>query len=78
MSLLAGASACDAVCVDDRYINSRQAFVETTQREIPIVCVLDVLRYLVSQGSMDASGMHVARNKLRAGGFFFILPAPTN
>ena len=76
MSLLAGASACDAVCVDDRYINSRQAFVETTQREIPIVCVLDVLRYLVSQGSMDVTGMHIARNKLRAGGFFFILPDP--
>ena len=76
VSLLAGVSACDAFCVDDRYINSRPVFVDTTQREIPIVCVLDVLRYLVSQGSIDVTDMRFARHKLRQGGFTWVLPDP--
>lgn len=74
VSLLAGVPACDAFCIDDRYINSRPVFVDTTQREIPIVCVLDVLRYLVSQGSIDVTDMRFARHKLRQGGFSWVLP----
>ena len=74
VSLLAGVYACDAFCVDDRYINSRPVFVDTTQREIPIICVLDVLRYLVSQGSIDVTDMHFARHNLRQGGFTWVLP----
>ena len=74
VSLLAGISTCDAFCVDDRYINSRPVFIDTTQREIPIICVLDVLRHLVSQGSIDVTDMRFARHKLRQGGFAWVLP----
>ena len=76
MSLLAGASHCDAICIDDRYINSRPVFTETNGRTIPIICVLDVLRYLVSKKLMDASECWTARCKLRQSGFAFIPPEP--
>ena len=76
MSLLAGASHCDAFCIDDRYINSHPVFTETNGRTIPIICVLDVLRYLVSKELMDASECWAARSKLRQSGFAFVPPEP--
>ena len=74
VSLLAGASACDALCIDDRYINSRPVFTDAEGITTPIVCVLEVLRYLKTQGSVTASDARIARHKLRQGGFSFILP----
>ena len=74
VSLLAGASACDALCIDDRYINSRPVFTDVDGTTTPIVCVLEILRYLESQGSMTASDVRTARHKLRQGGFSFVLP----
>ncbi len=76
MSLLAGASRCDSFCIDDRYINSRSVFTETNGRTIPIICVLDILRYLVSKDLIDASECWAARCKLRQSGFAFITPEP--
>ena len=71
-SLLAGSAACDALCIDDRFINSHSVMGETPKRSIPIVCVLDVLRYLVSRGCIDVVGHWTARHKLREGGFAFV------
>jgi len=76
MSLLTGASHCDAFCIDDRYINSRPVFTETNGRTIPIICVLDVLRSLVSKELIDASECWAARCKLRQSGFAFVPPEP--
>ena len=71
-SLLAGSTACDALCIDDRFINSHSVMGEPPERSIPIVCVLDVLRYLVSRGYIDVVGHWTARHKLREGGFTFV------
>ena len=72
-SLLAGCAACDAICIDDRAIN-RQPSVENDGRPpTSIVCVLDVLRHLVSCGGLrDRSDYWNARHKLRRGGFALV------
>ena len=72
-SLLAGCAACDAICIDDRAIN-RQPNIENDGRPpTSIVCVLDVLRHLVSCGGLkDRSDYWIARHKLRRGGFALI------
>ena len=46
-SLLAGSAACDAICIDDRFINRQPSIENDGRPPTSIVCVLDVLRHLV-------------------------------
>ena len=73
-SLLASAADCEALCIDDRFINSRERFVaaEKPDSAVPIACVLDILRCLVRDEHVTRERYWVARHKLRAGGFIFI------
>ena len=71
-SLLAGHSACDALCIDDRYINAYPVVDASTERPAPILCMLDVLRYLFSQGCISVDKHWELRHKLRSSGFAFI------
>ena len=71
-SLLAGSTACDALCIDDRFINSHPVLGVPPERSVPILCVLDVLRYLVSRGCIGVVDHWTARHKLREGGFAFV------
>ena len=73
-SLLAAASECDALCIDDRFVNSNERFVVTgeSERALPIACVLDVLRCLAEGGRLSHESHWTARHKLRSSGFVFI------
>ena len=71
-SLMAGIAACDALCIDDRFINRHPILTEPSERSVPLVCVLDVLRSFVSQGRISVDDHWTARHKLRQGGFVFI------
>ena len=71
-SLLAGNSVCDALCVDDRYINAYPVVDASTERPVPILCILDVLRYLFSRGCIGVDEHWEVRHKLRRSGFAFI------
>ncbi len=71
-TLLAGTPACDALCIDDRYINSHANITDDTGQNVPIACVLDVIRHLSSRGVIDIAGHWTARHKLRRSGFAFI------
>ena len=62
----------DALCVDDRLINSRPVVVNSTKNERPIVCVLDILRNLVSRQIISAADNWTLRHKLRQGGYVLI------
>ena len=66
---LKGCTEYDVLCADDRFLNRQPIFKGPSDREVPIACTLDVLRYLVSQGLIDEGNHWVARNKLRKGGF---------
>ena len=72
VSLLAGSATCDALCIDDRFINRHPVSTEPPERSVPLVCVLDVLRSLVSRGRISVGDHWTARNKLRQSGFVFI------
>ena len=73
-SLLAGSAACDALCIDDRFINRHPVLIEPPERAVPLICVLDVLRHLVSRGRISVAAHWSVRHKLRQSGFAFITP----
>ena len=75
-SLIACADECDAVCVDDAWYNRRNAIQLKRGREVPVACVLDVLRRLREIESITDSEYWAARHKLRQGGFAVVLPEP--
>ena len=73
-SLLAAAADCDALCIDDRFVNSKERFavMEEVERTLPLACVLDMLGCLAGLGHLSPERLWTARHKLRSGGFVFI------
>ena len=73
-SLLAAAGECDAICIDDRYVNSKVHFLthEGRKSQVPITCVLDILDRLVAIGHISSERLWAIRHKLRAGGFVLV------
>ena len=71
-TLIAGVSSCDAICVDDRYINAHSEASGPSGEPVPVVCVLDVLRYLRTQGAIAEMDYCRAKHRLRQGGFALI------
>ena len=72
-SLLAGTDTCDAICIDDRCLNSYENIVNNAGKIVPIVCILDILRCLHSQDIIDVGDHWMKRHKLRRSGFAFVL-----
>ena len=72
-SLLAAASDCDALCVDDRYVNSNMQLAVTGdgERVLPIACVVDILDYLAEYGHINSERLWAVRHKLRLSGYVF-------
>ena len=71
-SLLKSSKAYDALCIDDRFINNHANLSDAAERSIPIICVLDVLRYLVANAHLSISDCRRARHTLRQSGFSFV------
>ena len=63
---------CDAICVDDRFINSNGALTDQSGRSVPVLCVLDVLDFLEKQGLLTSDEKQEALHKLRMAGFALI------
>ena len=70
--LLAGNDAYDALCIDDRFYNKFPALTGPTGKTVPIICMLDVLRYLLKRKHISDVEDWGFRHKLRHGGFTFI------
>ena len=73
-SLLRAAGVCNALCIDDRSLNRRAGFLDSTGQTKPIASVLDVLRALRNRQAITADDYWSARHRLRRGGFAFIPP----
>ena len=71
-SLLKSTNKCDAICIDDRYINTYLATAEPDGSSVPIVCVLDVVSYLNSKDSISTHEQWDLRHRLRRGGYCFV------
>ena len=74
ISLIMSTADCDALYIDDRFINAKERLVVTEKSgsAVPIICILDVLQYLVKKGYINHERHWAARHKLRTGGFVFI------
>ena len=71
-ALMENCSNYDAVCVDDRFINSLPVVADTTNNEKPILSVLDILRNLISRQIISAAHSWELRHKLRHAGYVLI------
>ena len=71
-ALVAGCTECDAICVDDRYMNNHREATAPSGESVPVVCVLDLLRYLRTRGAIDDADHRRAKHRLRRGGFAWI------
>ena len=67
---------CDAVCVDDRFINRYMVLTDRSQRSVPTVCVPDVLRYFEARGLIDRDEALAALHRLRGAGFAMVPVGP--
>jgi hypothetical protein len=72
---LRDATACDAVCVDDRFFNSRLIFQDEAGHTVPMVCVLDLLQYLEERRVISSGENQGAFYKLRQAGYGLV-PVP--
>ena len=70
--LLFGSAECDALCIDDRFVNTRVRSEGPTGKSVPVVCVLDVLRHLHARRVISDEQYWGSRHKLRQAGFAFI------
>lgn len=71
-ALIAGANQCDAVCVDDRYVNTHKDVRASSGDSVPMVCVLDLLRHMRKRDAISAVEHWQAKHTLRNAGFAFI------
>ncbi len=71
-ALIYGSGECDAVCVDDRYLNHHPICEGPDGKKVPVVCVLDVLRHLRASRVIGEEQYWTARHKLREAGFAFV------
>ncbi len=71
-ALIYGSGDCDALCVDDRYVNSHPISESPDGKLVPVVCVLDVLRFLHSARLINEDQHWTARHRLREAGFAFV------
>ena len=71
-SLLGASQDCDAILVDDRFVNKFPMVESSNGSSTPVACVLDLLRLLLAQDKIDEHQQLAARQKLRQGGFAFI------
>ncbi len=71
-SLLEGSVECDALCIDDRFMNSHLTITGPDGKAKPILSVLDNIRHLVNLERITHDDYYGIRHKLRAGGFAFV------
>ncbi|MDO9164000.1 MAG: hypothetical protein Q8N35_17110 [Methylococcaceae bacterium] len=71
IDIIAIASYCDAVIVDDRFINQHEN-IDTGGNLIPILSTLDLLDVLAGTGIISDEDRLEHRTRLRRAGFFFI------
>ena len=71
-SLLEGITECNAVYIDDRFMNSHATFLGPDEQHKPILSSLDVIKHLVKKGQMAWPDYCRIRHRLRSGGFAFV------
>jgi hypothetical protein len=63
---------CDAVCIDDRFINKHAFITDKKGVTAQTICVCDVLNYLENKGLITQDMKYEKIHRLRKGGFAFV------
>jgi tetratricopeptide (TPR) repeat protein len=71
-NIIEDSSQCDAVCIDDRFINKHIAIIDKKNQSVPLVCLTDILQHLEIQRVINAQSKHIGFHKLRQAGYAFI------
>jgi tetratricopeptide (TPR) repeat protein len=74
--LMRDAENCDAAVIDDRLLQRTGRMSDRSGRLIPVICVLDVLNHLESQGVLSREQRHSKLHRLREAGFACIPVEP--
>ena len=72
VAVLKLASDCDAIIVDDRYINQNESIRTETTRETPIYTTLDLLTTMQSAGLISTEALSEHVTLLRRAGYVFV------
>jgi hypothetical protein len=72
MHFVKNSSGCDAVCIDDRCANRYLHLADESGRSIPLLCALDVIQHLQTQGVITRNELLAALYTLRRQGFMLI------
>ena len=68
---LAQVNACDAIIVDDRYLN-KNAFIEISGKQSQVLTTLNLLEALVLSGSLSSNKLMEYKTLLRRAGYIFM------
>lgn len=71
LNIIGFSPICDALIVDDRFINQHMGFEDSTTRT-PILSTLDLMDSLVSLGVLSDNELIEYRTRLRRAGYLFI------
>lgn len=67
---------CEAVSIDDRFLQRTGRMTDRSDRLIPVICALDVLHHLERQGVLSREQRHSKLHRLREMGFACIPVEP--
>jgi hypothetical protein len=68
-AFLESTGSCDAVCIDDRSLNRNAILTDRAGRSVPVLCVLDVLRYLEERSAITSQQRREQLHRLRQASF---------
>ncbi len=70
IDILEDGGRVDAVCIDDRFLNSGPFLEDNRGRRVPLLCTLDILDLLVARDAMSGDQRRQDLNTMRRWGFF--------
>jgi len=70
--MLNDTTSCDAICIDDRFFNRHTSLSDRKGRAVSIICLPDVIRFLVSKGSLNEEQARDAIHRARRAGFVLL------
>lgn len=68
---------CDAISIDDRFLNRHPKITDRNGRTVTIICVLDLLRHFQKCGVISEEEKNEKLHKLRKSGFAFVPVEPS-
>lgn len=63
---------CDAICIDDRFLNGNAIITDRVGRSVPVLCVLDIITYLEKKKLINSDEKYDAMHRLRMAGFALV------